>query len=145
MHVSPGSMNPSLELETLTLLDIISTNTNEDDQAEDDQAEEDGATINTYKGDVSDISDGENTDDLLGDEAESDLDTQCQNIAQANQALLAELLNLRKELLGDYKLPETPLEPHAELQALENNERLSLQHYITWRNSNSMVLAYNEH
>src|SRR3954467_8824370 len=93
MHVSPGSMNPSLELETPTLLDIISTNTNEDDQAEDDQAEEDGATINTYKGDISDISDGENTNDLLGDEAESDLDTQYQNIAQANQVLPAELLN----------------------------------------------------
>jgi hypothetical protein len=144
VHVGPGSKNSSLE--TPTLLDIISTSTNEDDQGEDDQVEdEENVTINTYKGDTSEVGDAENIDDLLGDETESDLDVQDQNMTQSYQELPTELLNLRKELLGDYKLPTTPPETHTGPRALEDDERLSLRHYIAWRNSNGMVLAYNEH
>ncbi|KIM45728.1 hypothetical protein M413DRAFT_66210, partial [Hebeloma cylindrosporum] len=62
-----------------------------------------------------------------------------------NQALPAELLSLRKELLGDYKLPATPPESYTGPRALEESEKLSLQHYIAWRNSNGTVVAYNEH
>jgi hypothetical protein len=140
-HVGPGCKNPSLE--TLTLLDIINTSPNDDDQAEDDQVDgEEDVTINTYEGNVSEIDDDDN---LLEDETESDLDIQDQNMTQSDQEIPTELLNLQKELLGGYKLPTTPPETHARPRALEDNERLSLQHYIAWRNLNGMVLAYNEH
>ena len=62
-----------------------------------------------------------------------------------NPELPAELLALRKELLGDYKLPTHPPETYIKPRDLEDDERLSLQHYIAWRNSNGTVLAYNEH
>lgn len=62
-----------------------------------------------------------------------------------SQPLPEELISLRKELLGDYKLPSHPPATYIKPRDLEESERLSLQHYVAWRRSNGTVLAYNEH
>ena len=99
--------------------------------------------------DIDDLG-GENQDDIEGLE---DDDMEDEIIPPINREVLAELLNLWKELLGQYRLPQSPPKTYSKPQALEESEKLSLQHYIAWRNSNSIawrnsngtVLTYNEH
>jgi hypothetical protein len=55
------------------------------------------------------------------------------------------LTSLRKELLGDYKCPESP--PHSPpiYQHLTSAQMLSLKHYVAWKKSNGTVNAFNTH
>jgi len=54
------------------------------------------------------------------------------------------VIQLQKELLGDYMLPSCPTQ--APLQhPLSKAEELSLQHYFAWTDSHGTVKAYNAH
>ncbi|KAJ3511768.1 hypothetical protein NMY22_g15548 [Coprinellus aureogranulatus] len=52
---------------------------------------------------------------------------------------------LRTSLLGDYVPPLQPPADPFEVEPLDEEEKLSLQHYIAWRRTNGTVRAYNEH
>jgi hypothetical protein len=50
------------------------------------------------------------------------------------------VIQLQKQLLGDYKLPPCPVGPPQE-HALSRSETLSLQHYLAWSDSHGTVEA----
>jgi len=56
-----------------------------------------------------------------------------------------EVYNLRKELLGDYKLPATPPVMCGGPQTLSKEEETTLEHYIAWNKSRGTVKAYEMH
>lgn len=56
-----------------------------------------------------------------------------------------EVYNLRKKLLGDYKLPATPPAMYGEPQTLSKEEETTLEHYIAWNESRGTVKAYEMH
>jgi len=54
------------------------------------------------------------------------------------------LVSLRKQLLGDYKCPSNP--PTSPIHhTLTSCQKLSLKHYIAWKQSNGTVQAYKAH
>jgi hypothetical protein len=54
------------------------------------------------------------------------------------------IIQLQKQLLGDYTLPPCPVEPPRQY-TLSKSETLSLQHYLAWSGSHGTVKAYNAH
>ena len=52
---------------------------------------------------------------------------------------------LQHDLLGEYKLPDSPPSTVPGPRPLSDSERLSLKHYVAWKKSNGTVLAYKLH
>jgi len=55
------------------------------------------------------------------------------------------LEDLRKALLGDYKLPLVPPKRSQQTQQLTESETYTLMHYIAWSTTNGTVDAYEHH
>ena len=54
------------------------------------------------------------------------------------------IIQLQKQLLGDYVLPPCPAEPPHQ-HTLSISETLSLKHYLAWSDTHGTVKAYNAH
>src|ERR1700723_1363955 len=52
---------------------------------------------------------------------------------------------LQHDLLGEYKLPDSPPSTVPGPRPLSDSERLSLKHYVAWKKSNGTVLAFKLH
>ena len=55
------------------------------------------------------------------------------------------LADLRKALLGDYKLQPTPPESSKQIRLLTKSETNTLMHYVAWKLSNGTIYAYELH
>ena len=108
-----------------------------------------------FQGDEDDVWGSE--DDVLGPDSghleieDMDLDLSADNHDISDEAhrpshdhIPDVIIQLQKQLLGDYVLPPCPAEPPHQ-HTLSISETLSLKHYLAWSDTHGTVKAYNAH
>ena len=85
----------------------------------------------------------------MSDDSEEDSEDHPKSIVQdANESFFRlpnALVDLRKQLLGDYVLASEPPHQSTCVRTLTASEIISLQHYVAWRKSNGTIYAYKLH
>ncbi|KAF8995358.1 hypothetical protein BDQ17DRAFT_1430407 [Cyathus striatus] len=116
------------------LLSII-----EDDEILTESKNSDDILIQTYEDkkfpENNDITSNSDYDSIEDDPDIMDTETDAPE-SQNNFSLPDTLLQLHRELLGDYRISTSPPGTYDRPRPLDESEQLSLQHFIAWRDSN---------
>jgi hypothetical protein len=96
-----------------------------------------------YESDFLDDSEEEDSAEME-DAAPFEASEESDQIRNINDSLPEAVLQLQEKLLGDYALPPPPVDEPVPY-TLSEEEKLSLQHYLAWTESQGTVKAYSSH